>query len=181
MRLRYNAPVVLTFALLAILILMLNASIMPRLSPRYFALGSTVDWGSLTDWFRLFSHPLGHASWTQLTGNLAFVLLLGPPLEARYGSRWLLLLMLITAFTAAIVHVLLFKGMLLGAGGIVFLLLVLTALADLRAGELPLTVVLLAVVFISSEVLFATHSNAAQLAHLIGGGIGAVAGLLLRR
>src|SRR5690606_7297070 len=79
MRLRYNAPVVLTFALLAILILMLNASIMPRLSPRYFALGSTVDWGSLADWFRLFSHPLGHASWTQLTGNLAFVLLLGPP------------------------------------------------------------------------------------------------------
>lgn len=181
MRLRYNAPVILTFSLLAILILVLNASVMPRLSYRYFALGSTVDWRSVADWFRLFSHPFGHTNWAQLTGNLAFVLLLGPPLEARYGGRWLLLLMLITAFTAAIVHLLLFKGMLLGAGGIVFLLLALTALADLRAGVLPLTVVLLVVVFVSSEVLFATHGRTAQLAHLVGGGVGAVAGLLLRR
>jgi GlpG protein len=181
MRIRYNAPVILTFSLLAILILVLNATIMPRLTYRYFAVAGSINWGSVADWFRLFSHPLGHAGWAQLAGNLTFVLLLGPMLEARYGGRWLLLLMLITAVTAGLANVLLFNTTLLGASGVVFMLLALTAMTDLRAGTLPLTFLLLAAIFISGELLLASDRSASQLAHLIGGGVGALIGVLLRR
>jgi len=181
MRIRYNAPVILTFSLLAILILVLNATIMPRLTYRYFAVASSMNWGSIADWFRLFSHGLGHANWTHLAGNLAFVLLLGPMLEARYGSGKLLLLVLVTALAAGLANVLLFNSTLLGASGVVFMLLALTTMTDLRAGTLPLTFLLLLAIFLSSELLLATSRSAPQLAHLVGGGIGALTGVLLRR
>jgi membrane associated rhomboid family serine protease len=180
-RIRYNAPVILTLSLLAIAILLLNASLMPRLTYQYFAVGGAVNWTSVADWFRLFSHVLGHGSWAQLTANLAFILLLGPMLEARYGSGRILLLILIAALAAGLLNVLFFKATLMGASGIVFMLILLAAMADIRAGILPLTFVLLAVIFLSHEVTLALRDNIAQLVQLLGGAVGAIVGLLLRR
>lgn len=54
-------------------------------------------------------------------------------------------------------------------------------MTDLRAGMLPLTFLLLAAIFISGELLLASDRSASQVAHLIGGGVGALIGLLLRR
>jgi membrane associated rhomboid family serine protease len=180
-KIRYNSPVVLTFSLLAILLLLLNASIWPRVTYHYFAIGGSMNWGSVADWFRLFSHPLGHAGWAQLTGNLTFILLLGPMLEARYGSRTMLTIILISAFAAGLANVLLFDSGLMGASGIAFMLIVLASMADVRARTLPLTLVLVAVIFLGREVLIAFRDDISQTAHLIGGAIGAGAGLLLRR
>jgi membrane associated rhomboid family serine protease len=181
-KIRYNAPVVLTFSLLAILILLLNATVWPRLVYQYFAVGGWVDWRSVADWFRLFSHVLGHANWPHLAGNLAFILLLGPILEARYGSRTMLVIVLITALATGLANVLLFDTGLMGASAIVFMLIVLASMADIRAGSLPLTFVLVAVIFLGSEVIEAFRDDdVSQMAHLIGGGVGAAVGLLLRR
>lgn len=181
MRIRYNAPVILTFSLLAMLILILSATLWPRLAQQYFTVSGYVNWSSIADWFRLFSHPLGHAGWAQLTSNLAFILLLGPLLEARYGSWRLLLLMLLTALASGLLNVLLFKAGLMGASGIAFMLILLAAMDDLRAGIVPLTFILLAIIFLGHEVTLALRDNFAQLALLGGGVVGAVFGLLLRR
>lgn len=181
-KIRYNAPVVLTFSLLAIAILLLSTTLMPRLNYQYFATGGGMHWGSIADWFRLFSHSLGHGNWTQLTSNLAFILLLGPLLEARYGSGRLLLLLLITALATGLLNLLLFKAGLMGASSIVFMLILLVGMMDLRAGTLPLTLVLLAIIFLSHEAMAAWRDhNLAQAAQLVGGAVGAGVGLLLRR
>jgi len=41
--------------------------------------------------FRLFGHVLGHANWEHYMNNFLLILLLGPMLEEKYGSRELLL------------------------------------------------------------------------------------------
>lgn len=182
LKLRYNAPVVLTFSLLAIALLVLSTTILPRLNYHYFAIGGSIDWRSPADWFRLFSHVLGHADWAHLSGNLAFVLLLGPILEARFGGRTMLLLILATALATGLVNVLLFDTGLMGASGVVFMLIVLASMVDLRAGVLPLTFVLVAVIFLGREVLLAMRADdVSQMAHFVGGAVGAGVGLLLRR
>lgn len=181
-KIRYNAPVVLTFSLLAILVLVLSSTIWPRFAYQYFAVGGYVNWASVADWFRLFSHPLGHANWAHLSGNLAFVLLLGPILESKYGGRVMLLTILATALATGLANVLLFDTGLMGASGIVFMLIVLASMTDIRAGQLPLTFVLVAIIFLGREVLLAFRDDdVSQMAHLVGGAIGAGIGLMLRR
>jgi membrane associated rhomboid family serine protease len=182
LKIRYNAPVVLTLSLLAILILLLSVSLWPRLNYQYFAIGGSVQWSSVADWFRLFSHVLGHAHWSHLASNLTLILLLGPILEARYGSRTMLTIILITALATGLVNVALFNTGLMGASGIVFMLIILASMTDLRAGTLPLTFVLVAVIFLGREVVaIFQDDDVSQMAHLVGGAIGAGAGLLLRR
>lgn len=36
---------------------------------------------------RLFGHVLGHASWDHFTGNILLILVIGPMIEEKYGSK----------------------------------------------------------------------------------------------
>lgn len=181
-RIRYNAPVVLSFSLLAIFILILDATLLPRLTLRYFAVGGSVDWSSGGDWFRLFSHTLGHVNWAHLLTNLTLILLLGPILEEKYGSGAMLFTFLVTALITGLLNVWLFETGLLGASGIVFMLIVLASIVDIRAGEIPLTFVLVAIIFLGSEIVAALRDDdVSQMAHIVGGIIGALIGFVAKR
>ena len=59
-------------------------------------------------YLRLFTHVLGHSGMTHLIGNMAYILLLGPALEEKYGWKQLLSVILITALITGIIHNLLF-------------------------------------------------------------------------
>ena len=120
LRLQYNAPVVLTFSLLS-----LGALIFGMLTGG----GSTrllfcVYRAPLTDpltYVRMFTHVLGHANYTHFIGNIMLLLVIGPPLEEKYGSRRLLGCVVLTALISGLVQFLLFPdSALLGASGIVF-------------------------------------------------------------
>ena len=181
-RIRYNAPAVLSFALLAMLILLLDSTLLPRLARRYFAVGGSVNWSSLGDWFRLFSHPLGHGSWGHLLANLTFILLLGPILEEKYGSRAMLFTLLVTALVTGLLNVLLFDTGLMGASGIVFMLIVLASIVDIRSREIPLSFLLVAVLFLGGEIVQAFRGDdVSQMALIVGGAIGAVIGFAAKR
>jgi membrane associated rhomboid family serine protease len=110
------------------------------------------------------------------------VLLLGPILEERYGSRRMLLMVLMTALATGLANALLFSTGLLGASGVVFMLIALISIVDLRAGVLPLTFVLVTVLFLGGEVLDMLRSDdVSQFAHLMGAAVGVAFGLLGRR
>lgn len=72
---------------------------------------------------------------------------------------------------------------LLGASGIVFMLIVMASLSGMRRGELPLTLLLVLVLYLGGEVLDGLFSrdNVSQLTHIVGGLMGAVCGFALRR
>ena len=97
MRITYNAPVTLTFALLSALVLVVDQITGSALTERFFSIGGAITWADPLQYLRLFTHVIGHANWTHLLSNFAFILLLGPILEEKYGSGGVLIMMLIVS------------------------------------------------------------------------------------
>ena len=125
---------------------------------------------------------LGHAGWSHLVGNLSIILLLGPALEEKYGWKNLLFVLLLTAFVTGVIHNLLFPNtMLLGASGVAFAFILLTSFTEFRQGEVPLTVILVALIYLGQQIWDAitVRDNISNLSHIIGGLVGSGAGYLL--
>ena len=111
------------------------------------------------------------------------ILVLGPGLEQRYGSRNLLLAMSLTALVSGMVQWLFFPDtMLLGASGIVFMMIVMSSLAGMKTGCIPLTLIFVLVLYIGGEVVdgITLRDNVSQLTHIIGGICGAILGVVLK-
>ena len=178
MRIRYNAPVVLTFSLAAIAVLALT-SILPA-TQAFFRLSPGFSIASPICWVTLFTYVLGHAGPAHLAGNLSFILLVGPMVEEKYGSRITLLMMAATALVTAMLQILLFPTGLLGASGIALMLIILSSLTNFKTREIPLTFVLVALLFLGREVIEALRPDQiSQFAHIVGGTCGGLFGLWL--
>jgi len=181
MRIRYNAPVILTFTLLATAVLVVDQLVGGTVE-RYFVSPASLSGADFLDYVRLFTYVLGHRSWLHLMSNFAFVLLIGPVLEEKYRSGPVLVMLVITALATAILNVLLFKTALLGASGIVFMLILLSSFTNIRSGEIPLTFVLVVALFLAKEVLNAfAEDDISQFAHILGGFCGSLFGFLFTR
>src|SRR5262249_36207043 len=127
----------------------------------------------------LIGHILGHANWEHLLGNFMLILLIGPILEERYGSLSLLVMILITALVSGFVDVALGKAS-LGASGIDFMMILIASTANIRQGEIPLTFIAVAIIYLGGEVTQAVRNddNVSHLGHIIGGLSGAAFGFL---
>lgn len=179
MKIRYNAPVTLTFALLATIVLVLNQTVWQGLTYQVFAVGPTMNPGNLIDYVRLFTHVIGHDNWGHLMGNFAFILLLGPILEEKYGTAGILIMMMITAIVTGLLNVLFLPTGLLGASGIVFMMILLVSFTNIRQGEIPLTFILIMILFLTREVASSWQQDSvSQFAHISGGIIGSLFGFL---
>jgi len=178
-RIQYNSPVILTFSIVVVIVHLLDWTVFPKLTYNFFVVRPTISLFNPLDYFRLFSHILGHANWKHLFGNLTYILLLGPILEEKYGSPLILLMILFTALFIGIINVLFFSKGLLGASGIVFMLIILVSVVDMKQGSIPLTFILVAGIFISTEIVNAfRHDNISQMAHIMGGALGAAFGFI---
>jgi GlpG protein len=177
MKITFNSPLILSFSLLCVVVLVMTNYF--NMMQGWFILQPS--WGrGFKFYFSIFGQTLGHANMEHLIGNLSFILLLGPVVEKKYGSKLLLLMMLVTALTTAIIHIIFFNTYLLGASGIVFMLITLTSLVDIKNKEIPLTFILVAIIFVGKEVLGTfNNDNISHTAHIIGGGVGAFFGFLL--
>lgn len=185
-KLRYNSPVILTFSLICILVLFI-----PMLRPidasgemsSAFGYLFVADKGfsSISDYLTLITYIFGHADEAHLLGNLTFILLLGPIVEEKYGGASLSLMIIVTAIVTALVHIFLFPNTgLLGASGIVFMLIILVSFTNVHRGQIPVTFLLVAVLFIGKEVMESIEAdNISQLAHIIGGVCGGIFGFTI--
>jgi membrane associated rhomboid family serine protease len=173
----YNAPVVLTFALLAFLVHAVDVHFGGRIAPYYFAAWPHFDYRSPLSWFRLVSHVLGHKDMMHLVSNFSMILLIGPILEEKYGSKTLLLMIFITALATGILNTLFFNTGLMGASGIVFMMILLGSFVRHAPGEIPLTFILVVALYLTGEVTSAfRHDDISHFAHLLGGLCGTVFG-----
>jgi len=182
MRITYNAPVTLTFAIVSSVVLLADQLTGGSLIPAYFAVGGSMDLADPLDYVRLVTHVLGHGNWTHLVSNFAFILLLGPILEEKHGSPALLVMMVITALVTGILNVIFFATGLLGASGIVFMMILLGSFTNFRRGEVPLTFILVVVLYLAREVVTALQDDTiSQFAHIAGGFCGSLFGFLRPR
>jgi rhomboid protease GluP len=175
LRITYNAPVVLTFALLAVIVQLLPDSV----KEEWFVAQPNLE-HSVHGYLRLVSYVLGHANWQHLLGNFMLILLIGPILEERHGSLRLLGMIIVTALVTGVVYMVFSSGALLGASGVAFMMILLASMANVRGGEIPLTFIAVAVIYLGGEIVkeFTKHDNVSHMAHLIGGAVGAVFGFL---
>jgi membrane associated rhomboid family serine protease len=179
MKLKFNSPVILGFSLVCVAVFVLDKLMAGTLMP-YFTLGN-VNASSGLSILTLFTHVIGHANIEHLMGNLTFILLLGPIVEEKYGDMRTLFMMLITALVTGILNLLFFHTGLMGASGIVFMLILLVSFTNTRSGEIPVTFILIAILFIGKEVIESLKTDQiSQFAHIIGGLCGSVFGFVTR-
>ena len=180
---RFNAPVVLTFALLSLIVLVLHGLTNGRTTSDFFC----VYRSSLSDpltFLRFFGHVLGHSSYSHYMNNMLLILLLGPTLEEKYGSRTILLTIVVTALVTGLVHFIFFPASsLLGASGIVFMMIVLSSFTEMKKDGIPITLILVVIFYLGGELAdgIFNSDNISQLTHIVGGVCGAVMGLFWRR
>ena len=132
----------------------------------------------------MVGHVLGHSGYAHYMGNMTLLLVIGPPLEEKYGSRRLLGCILFTALASGLVQFIFFPGTaLLGASGIVFMMIVLSSLAGMREGAIPLTLILVVLIYLGGEIVDAVtvRDNVSQLTHIVGGLCGAGLGFAMKR
>ena len=143
--------------------------------------------GSLKDplfYIRLFGHVLGHSGYSHYMNNMLLLLLVGPGLEEKYGSLNLLMTILVTALVTGLVQFIFFPGTaLLGASGVVFMMIVLNSFTEMRRGGIPLTMLLVVALYLGNEVVdgLSESDNISQMTHIVGGLCGIVFGFSLAR
>lgn len=180
---RFNAPVILTFALLSLLALLLGNWTNGAATHQYFS----VYRSSLSDpltYVRLIGHVLGHADYEHYMGNMLLLLLVGPGLEEKYGSGTMVWMILVTALVTGLVHFVFFPGSaLLGASGVVFMMIVLSSFTAMRRGEIPVTLILVVIFYLGGEIMdgLFKKDNISQITHIVGGLCGLIFGFTVRR
>ena len=177
-RVTFNAPAVLIFAIICLAALILSF-LTGGLSTRVLFSTFRSSWTNPLTYIRMFTHVFGHSGWDHLFGNMSFILLLGPILEEKYGTKKIIWIMALTALVTGIVHCFFMPDYgLCGASGIVFAFILLISFTSFKEGELPVTVILVALIYIGKQVYegIAVHDNISNLAHIIGGMVGAIVG-----
>jgi len=174
-----NAPFILwlTGLALAVLIIDLVTGGFMRLM---FAVRRT-SFADPLQYVRLFSYVLVHGGPAHYVGNFMMILAIGPMVEEKYGSKRLCGAAVLTTFITGLGSVIFFPNIaLVGASGIVFMLILLASFTNVKQGTIPITVILVAVLYLGNEVFQGLFSrdNISQLGHIVGGLCGAVFGLL---
>ena len=183
LRITFNSPLVLGFALACAAATLIGALTGESGTVLLFSTRAA-SWADPLTYLRLFTHVLGHAGFAHLVGNMAYILLLGPALEEKYGWKNLLTVIAVTAFMTGMIHNLLFpRTLLLGASGVAFAFILLTSFTEFREGEIPLTVILVAVIYLGQQIWdgLTVRDSVSNLSHVIGGLVGAFAGYVLNR
>lgn len=182
-RIAFNSPVVLGFAGVCLAAMALNVLTGGASNRALFSVYRAPLSDPLT-WLRMVCHVFGHADWNHLLNNMMYLLLLGPMLEEKYGSKDVLLVMLAAALLTGLINFIFFpRLMLLGASGIVFAMILLSSITRTRDGAIPVTFILVAALYIGQQVWQAATSqdNVSYMAHIAGGAVGAGLGFVLNR
>ena len=110
-----------------------------------------------------------------------YFLVLGPMLEEKYGSLRLIVIIAVAAVVTGLFNLLFFAGTsTLGASGVVFAFILLSSITMREGGTIPLTFLLVALLYIGQQLLQVFQKdNISQLSHIVGGAVGTVAGFML--
>jgi len=182
MKISYNAPVALTFALISLLALVANHFTNGWVNANLCSVYRCSLLADPLGFFRFFGHVLGHSGYAHYIGNMVLILVLGPNLEDRFGSWNVLWAILFTALVSGLVQFIFFPGTaLLGASGIVFMMILLSSFGGVKNGTIPTTLILVAIFYLGGELWDAifVRDNISQLTHIIGGLCGTLLGFIL--
>lgn len=182
-KIQNNSPVVLGFAIACLVVLILDILTGGYTTIRFFSVYRSPA-SDIFTYPRFLLHVLGHSNYAHFIGNIMMILAIGPGLEERYGGRNLFWAMFITALVSGMIQWLFFKdSILLGASGILLMMIVMSSVAGMKSGCIPVTLVLVLILHVGGEIVDAVtvRDNVSQMAHIVGGLCGAVLGTAMRK
>ena len=169
MKIQYNSKLILTYFFISLVILILNFISKDKLNKLLFSSYRSSLVNPLT-YIRLITHSLGHENWSHFMSNFLYILLIGPMIEEKFGTKNLLLMMILTSVIIGIFNSIFSKKRILGASGIVYMLITLSSAVNIESGKIPLTLILICLFYIVNEV-FKTlfkKDNVSHISHFIG-------------
>ena len=175
-----NAPVILWMTIIALVVLIID-----QVTLMNFTLLFGSRRTSLFDpmqYVRLFTHVMVHTNLSHYVSNFMMILAIGPMVEEKYGSDRLIIITVLTALITGLVNVIFFPlTVVIGASGIVFMLILMASFTNIRQGKLPVTVLLVAILYIGNEIMLGlfTVSSISRISHIVGGLCGAVFGVVV--
>ena len=134
LKISFNSPVVLTFAILMFVATLLGMASNYSITRALFSTSRSGLLNIMT-YVRLFTHVIGHWSFQHFISNVSVLLLLGPMLEEKYGGGVLVEVILITAVITGVINNVLFPfSCLAGASGVVFAFIILASFTEFKKG-----------------------------------------------
>jgi len=124
---------------------------------------------------------MGHAGWEHFFNNMLYIILLGPILEEKYGSKVMILSIVLSGLATTLAITILAPNTgVIGASGVVFAWILMSSFTSFREGTIPVTFVLVFVFYIGQEVLngVVARDNISQMGHIVGGLVGSSIGFL---
>ena len=98
-------------------------------------------------------------------------------LEETYGSLTMFLMIIVTGFVTGVLNACFFPNPLLGASGVVFMMILLASFTNHGSDDVPLTFILIVILYLGREILNAFRGDdISQFAHLAGGLCGSLFG-----
>ncbi len=156
----YDAPVTITFALIALLIFILDTFAFKGSFSGQWLLTPTAEGGVLPFAFsdfrsiaRLFLHVFGYTDPAVLVCNLIFILLLGPSMEERYGSVIIGIMIFVSALFSGVLSACFCRVPACGAEPVVFMLVLLCTMMHLSRSKVSASSLAVIVLFICMLVL----------------------------
>lgn len=176
---QYNSILILTFFFVSLMAIILKYITNGKSNDLLFSSYRSSLKSPLT-YIRFFTHVIGHDDWKHFSNNFLYILLIGPMLEEKYGTINLLIMMLITAGIIGIINYIIGKKKILGASGIVFMLIVMSSFVNIQTGKIPITLILIFIFYIVNEIIdgMFKNDNVSHSGHIIGAICGAIFGFL---
>lgn len=165
----YNSVVILTFFFISLIALILNYITKGKSNNVLFSSYRSSLLKPLT-YVRLVTHIFGHADWNHFMNNFLYILLIGPMIEEKYGSKNLTIMILVTAIITGIINIIFTNKKILGASTIVFMLIILSSFVNITAGKVPITLILICIFYVINEIISGIFKkdNISHTGHLIG-------------
>ncbi len=172
----YNSIVIISYLLISLGAWLLNIITRGLSNKLLFTSYRSSPLNPLT-YLRMFTHSIGHKDLDHLISNFLYILLVGPMIEEKYGSINLLVMLLITSLVIALFNIIFNDYIITGASGNVYMLIVLSSFSNISEGKIPITVILICIFYVISEIKKSLLEGNKKIYH-DGHLIGAICGLL---
>ena len=161
----YDAPVTLAFALIAIVLFLLDTFAFKGKLNSFWLVTPTAAEGAFPFAFsdfhsiiRLFVHVFASPDRYVLICNLIFILLLGSTMEERYGSVIIGIMIFVSSLFSGVLNACFCKNPVGGAEPVVFMLILLWTMMHLSRSKISASAIAVIALFVCME-LFSTNPN----------------------
>lgn len=174
-KIKFNSVLILSYFFISLFVLFLSKITKGKTDDLLFSSRRSSLINPLT-YVRLVTHSLGHSGWRHFTNNFLYILLIGPMMEEKFGTINLLKMMVITSLVIGIFNFIFSKKGIIGASGVVFMLITLSSAVNITGGEIPLTLILICLFYVVNEIIngIFKKDNVSHVSHFIGAVCGIV-------